>query len=217
MSEKPDVVYREGKGMAFLRGNVEYQQEKDDDGKKKVFRELTRDSKIRIQEDTAVFVPVISTMFQIGAEYQGDVMNNELALRAVARRDTVNGGEISAQIRRDSSDTMTRLVPDLNDFYTETSLFPLSVPARSAYRSTIETPLEPGQYQALVVGVFVIIENLRPGLYRLAFFGRGVGKYVTRSEYDIRVYAGKTKLEDISGERMGNDNPMSFVRKWKDT
>jgi len=215
MSEKPDIVYREGKGMAFLRGNVEYQKEEDES--KRVFRLLTKEFKTRIQEDTAVFIPIISTMFQIGVEYQGDVLNNELALRAAARRDTVNGGEISAQIKKKPNETVTRLVPDLNDFYIETPLFPLSVPVRSAYRSSIESPLDPGQYQALVAGVFVIIENLKEGDYRLAFSGRGVGKYLTKSEYDIKVYKGRTVLDDVSGDtRMGNDNPMGFVRKWKD-
>ena len=226
MSERPDIVYREGNSIAFLRGNVEYQKEdvdgkQDVDGKREVFSTLTREHRLRIQEDTAVLVPVITTQIQIGDEYQGEVLNSQLALRAAARRDTVNGGEIAARIKKYPSDTMTRLVPDLNDFYIETVLFPLSVPASSAYRRTIEgTPIEPGQYQALVAGIFVIIVNLKEGVYRIAFSGRGVGNYLTKSEYDIRVYKGRARLDDVSGEGgpslLGFDNPLGFVAKWKD-
>ena len=79
MSDKPDVVYRGGKAMAFLRGNVEYASK--DDPEHTIFSALTRESKLQIQEDTAVFIPVIRTMFVIDEEYQGQIMNDEVALR----------------------------------------------------------------------------------------------------------------------------------------
>ena len=56
------------------------------------FHSSVNERRIRIQRDTAVFVPVITSQFLIGDEYRGVVLNDELGLRAAARSDTVNGG-----------------------------------------------------------------------------------------------------------------------------
>jgi hypothetical protein len=214
LSEKPDIVYHEGKSMAFLRGNVEFAYDQQVELKRDVYSLMTNEKQITIQEDTAVFVPVICTMFVLGNEYQGQIMNNELSMRNSARRDTVSGGKIG-------SNTPQRLVNDLNEYYVETPLFPLSVPQASAYKSTIESPMEAGPYQALVVGVFVIIKGLKEGVYRLSFYGRGVGKYLTRSVYDIQVAPGEAKLIDVSRgtithQRPGERKVMDFVASWDD-
>jgi hypothetical protein len=223
LSVEPDVVYHGGNSMAFLRGNVQYQTtdyQRGVDAKQEAFYSSVKERRIRIQQDTGVFVPVITSQFLIGDEYQGVVLNDELALRAAARRDTVNGGEIAARIKKYDSDSMTPLVSDLNDFYIETPLFPVSVPKGSTYIGTRGTPLEPGVYQALVTGIFVIIHNFQEGLYRIAFSGRGVGNYLTKSEYDIRVYKRGPRLDDVSGgpgpDPIDYVDPLDFVRKWKD-
>jgi hypothetical protein len=218
MSEYPDIVYREGKSMAFLRGNVEFAYEKQEDSENpqnRIFSSMTNEQRIIIQDDTALFIPVISTMLSLGDAYQGQTMNDELSLRYAARRDTVNGGAVGAQIK-EGMGAFTRLVPnELDDYYVETPLFPLAVSESSSIRKTIEDPLEPGPYQAVVAGIFVIIYNLEPGNYRLAFYGRGVGRYTTRSVYDIDVREGKSNLKDISNIRTtGREkNPMEFVKE----
>jgi hypothetical protein len=223
MSDKPDVFYREGKSIAFLRGNVEFSYEKQEDTKNKVFSAMTNEQRIIIQDDTAVFIPIISTMLVLGENYQGEAMNDELSLRSAARKDTVNGGPVGAQIKKRFGATrpVSRLVPnelgELDDYYAETSLFPLSVSQASLIRKTIEDPIEPGPYQAVVAGIFVIIYDLEPGKYRLSFYGRGVGRYTTRSVYDIDVLKGGSKLKDVSDPRItsnnldGEGNPMEFV------
>jgi hypothetical protein len=227
LSVEPDVVYRGGNSMAFLRGNVQYQRTEYQNGvdaKQEAFYSSVNERRIRIQQDTAVFVPVITTQFLIGDEYQGVVLNDELALRAAARRDTVNGGEIAARFKKSDSDAMTPLVRDrdLNDFYIETPLFPVTVPKGSTYIGTRGTTIEPGVYQALVVGIFVILVNFQKGLYRIAFSGRGVGNYLTKSVYDIRVYEDRPRLDDVSGGpgqtigKIGYVDPLDFVGKWKD-
>lgn len=218
LSEKPDIVYHEGKSMAFLRGNVEFAYDQQVERKRDIFSLMTKEKKIRIQEDTAVFVPVICTMFVLEGEYQGQIMNDELSMRNSARRDTISGGKIAIEIRKKPSNNPGKLVNDLNEYYVETQLFPLSVPQASAYKSTIESPMEPGSYQALVVGVFVIIKSLKKGFYRLSFYGRGVGKYLTRSVYDIEVTEGEAKLTDVSGIRViqGERSVMDFVANWND-
>ena len=219
-SDKPDINYRGGKSIAFLRGNVEYSYDEQEEPKKSVFSSLTQEQRVQIQEDTAVFVPIISTMFSLGDEYQGQVLNDELSMRSFARRDTVEGGEIGAEIRKSPENTSKKLVDDLNDFYVETSLFPLSVSENSKIRYTIESPIQPGPHQALVAGVFVIISSLKKGTYRLSFYGKGVGRYLTRSVYDIEVTEGKGTLTDVSGRGFtlipGGRNIMDFVANWKD-
>ena len=232
LSVEPDVVYRGGNGMAFLRGNVQYQttdyqkgmDAKQEDAKQEAFYSSIKERRIRIHQDMAVFVPVITSQFLIGDEYQGVVLNDELALRAAARRDTVNGGQIAARIKKYNSDTMTPLVRDrdrdLNDFYIETPLFPVTVPKGSTYIGTRGTTIAPGVYQALVAGIFVILDNFQKGLYRIAFSGRGVGNYLTKSEYDLRVYEDRARLDDVSGGavpgEIGYVDPLDFVGKWKD-
>ena len=193
--------------------------EKQEDAKNKVFSSMTKEQRIIIQEDTAVFIPIISTMIELGENYQNEAMNDELTLRSAARRDTVNGGPVGAQIKKrfGRQRPVDRLVQnELDEYYVETPLFPLSVSQASVLRKTIEGPIEPATYQAIVAGIFVIIYDLEPGKYRLAFYGRGVGRYTTRSVYDIDVLKGKSKLKDISNPRINptdledEDNPMEF-------
>jgi hypothetical protein len=229
MSQYPDIIYREGKSMAFLRGNVQFAYEKQEDPENpqnRIFSSMTNEQRIVIQDDTALFIPIISTMISLGDVYQGQTANDELSLRYAARRDTVNGGPVGAQIKKGMS-ALTRLVPnELDEYYVETPLFPLSVSESSSLRKTIEDPLEPGPYQAIVAGIFVIIYNLEPGHYRLAFYGRGVGRYTTRSVYDIDVKKGKINLQDISDPKFtpdqrftqgthGEESPMKFVKEFQ--
>ena len=224
LSDKPDIVYREGKSIAFLRGNVEYSYDEQEDPKNptnRIFSSLTKEQTITIQRDTAVLIPVITTQLVLGDDYAGQVMNDELSVRSAARRDTVNGGPVGAQIRKFSNGKWaapSRLVRNLDDHYVETPLFPLSVSKGSSIRKKIETPIEAGPYQALVAGVFVIIYNLNKGLYRLSFYGRGVGRYTTRSVYDINVEGNESRLVDVSGGETlipGQNNLMNFVNDIK--
>lgn len=223
LSEKPDSVYLEGKSMAFLRGNVEYSYSEPEDPKKEIYSLITQEKRITIQQDTAVFIPVICTMLWLGDEYLGQVLNDELSMREAARRDTVSGGEIGLEIRTEPKDARMRMVRDLNDYYIETPMFPLTVPKSSAYRNVFQSPIEPGTYHALMAGVFVIVSSLNPGIHRLSFYGRGLGKYLTKSVYDIEVKEGESKLPDVSVSDDGNPiigplkkDLMDFVGKWKD-
>ena len=226
MSDQPDINYSEsgGKGMVFLRANVEYAHK--DDPQRLAYTLMTRDSRLIIREDTAVFVPVINTMFVLDDEYQGFIMKDEISMRNIARRDTVYGGPIGVRITGPSPlDKSYHLVNDLNDFYIESPLFPLRVSEKNPYKYTMEIPLEAGQYYAVSVGVYVIISNWPKGLFRLSIFGRGVGKYLTRAIYDIQVIDDcDFRLEDISklpGPAISRDpgdlitDPMDFVADWK--
>jgi len=229
-SDHPDINYYGGKGMAFLRGNLQYAYTADP--AHPVFSTMTKQSCLRIQQDTAVFVPIINTKFVLDNEYQGQVMKDEISMRNTARRDTVNGGDLGARIKREPDDKEEALVKDLNDYYIESPLFSLYIPPTSAYRESMETPMDASTYYCITAGIFVIISHWPEGTYRLSVLGKGIGKYLTRSVYDIEVKGKNPLLNDISEvpkEREGptgtgqsgeptvsSRDPMDFSGDWLD-
>lgn len=226
-SDHPDIQYQGAKGMVFLRGNLQYAYE--EDPAHPVYSTMTKESAIKILPDTAVFVPIINTKFVLENVYEGQTMNHEIPMRDTARRDTVNGGDFGARIRQDPNNTDVPLVTNLNDFYVESPLFTLTIPENSAYSQTMETPMDPGVYSCITAGFFVIICQWPPGTYRLSILGKGVGKYLTRSVYDIVVTGQPRLLKDISPppprvvRRRGGappppppPDPMDFVADWND-
>ena len=218
-SDKPDINYQGGKGMAFLRGNLQYAYTQDP--AHPVFSSITKASALRIKPDTALFIPVINTKLTLDFEYQGATMKDEILMRNVTRRDTVDGGPIGIRIRKQPSNTTYKLVDDLNNFYVESPLFTFIIPENSAYRTFMETPMEAGTYHCVTAGIFVIVSHWTPGAkYRIAVLGTGVGSYLTRSLYDIHVSGTDSKLKDISDASdnsiitdYGSD-PMSFMADW---
>lgn len=226
-SDRPDINYLGEKGMIFLRGNLQYAY--DEDPAHPVFSTMTKESAIKVLSDTGIFVPVINTKFVLDNEYQGQVMNHEISMRNTARRDTVNGGDLGVRIRRKPSNTEYPLVSNLNDFYVESPLFTLTIPETSAYKDSMETPIETGVYQCITAGIFIIISGLPVGTYRLSMLGKGVGKYLTKSVYDIEVIGQSGLLKDIStpparpSRRGGRGpqppaptDPLGFVADWDD-
>jgi hypothetical protein len=227
-SDKPDINYSGAKGMAFLRGNIEYAYKEDPEHP--VFSTMTMESALKIQEDTAVFVPVVNTKFVLDNEYQGQVMKDEISMRNTARRDTVSGGDLGVRIREEPADIDYALVTDLNDYYVESPLFTLTIPENSTFKDSMESPLDAGQYFSVTAGVFVIISHWPKGKkYRLSVLGKGVGKYLTKSVYDIEVAGASPDLKDISTPppppskpKVGSPpipptyDPMGFVGNWTD-
>jgi hypothetical protein len=220
-SNEPEINYSEtgGKGMVFLRGNLEGAYH-EDDPQHAVYTSMTNDNRLRIQADTAVFIPIVNTMLSIDDVYQGQMMKNEITMRNVARKDTVNGGNIGARIKLSPSERSSALVDDLNEFYVESPLFPLSIDAKNPFIDIHEPPIEPGEYQTVSVGTYVIISRWpKKGLFRLSVFGKGVGTYLTRSVYDIEIIEGLHKLKDISKEAESTlpaiRDPMEFDPHWK--
>jgi len=220
MSDDPDISYGDAQGMVFLRGNVQYGYK--DDPEHSVYSSITKESRLKIREGTPLFIPVINTWFYLDDEYDGQIMKNEVIMRNIARRDTVNGGDQGIRIM-DFGGNTSPLVDDLNDFIIESPLFSLKVSEKNPFKGTLDRPIEAGTYYALSVGIFVIISNIPKGTYRLSVFGRGIGTYLTRTVYDIEVTDGIPPLNDISNinaksvqsqiGKFGND-PMGFVAPW---
>src|SRR5215210_336255 len=164
-SAQPDINYAIEKGMVFLRGVFEYGYE--DLPVPRPYSTQTTDRRLNILEDTAVFVPIISSVFPLDSEYKGAIMKDEISLRSEARIDTVYGGDLWARIRQKPDDTDHPLVQDLNYFFIESSLFPLKVHETNIHKDKMDVPIEAGNHYAVSVGIFVIISYLPPGTYRL--------------------------------------------------
>jgi hypothetical protein len=222
-SDSPETGYSSGKGkdVVFLRGNIEYGYKQDPEHS--TYSTITLENRLRIMQDTAVFVPVITTEFVLDDIYQGQIMKDEITMRNTARRDTVESGNIGVRIKEAGkrSEIAHALVPDLNDYYVESPLFQLSVSEKNPYKHIKEFTYDPGIYHMVVTGIVVIISNWPEGVIRLSVSGRGVGTYLTKSVYDIEVSSGESKLADISHPGrfptagLPTDDPMDFMPSWK--
>jgi len=195
--------------MVFLRGSVDYAYK--DSSSKRIYSGQTKEMAYQVFQGTAIFVPVITSINVMGEKYQGVTMQNEISLRNSTRRDTVNGGNLFARIKKSGDDTIFSLVEDLNYFYTESPFFPLSVDENNPFRDKMDGPLEAGQYNAVSGGVYIIISDLGVGKYRLEFGGAGVPDYFTHSIYDIEIISSVKELKDVS-----NNTGISRMSDWKD-
>jgi hypothetical protein len=214
LSAQPDNYYDPGRGMIFLRGAIDTAYH-ETDPIKRIYAGQTNESRIKISQDTAILVPVITTTVVKDDNYQGVILKDEISLRYSARLDTVNGGDLFARIKKKPDDTIYRLVDDLNNYIVESEFFPLLVDENAPYKDMMDGKFPPGPQYAVTVGVYVIISKLPEGTYRLEFGGKGVGKYFTHSIYDIEVSKPKVKLNDISsnGTMMGKWEDKHFSTK----
>ena len=208
-SAQPDDFYDEGRGIVFLRGAtgtghlIEDKPNVHDAQISNIYSAQTSLSRLKLPEGTAVFTPVVSSLFVIGDEYRGALMKDEIATRLTARTDTVHGGDIWARIKVNSKDKSRPLVKDLNYFYNESPLFSLRVSEKNPFKDKIDVPIKEGNYFGVTVGISVIISYLPPNkTYRLEFGGEGVGGYLSNSIYDIEVIPNKTQLNDSSKENI---------------
>ena len=94
---------------------------------------------------------------------------------------------------------------DINDYMIESPLFKLKVSERNPFLPHLEVPLEPGEHDAVVVRLFLLVEGLPIGRYRIQFGGKGRGDYRTDAMYDILVDGDKplTTTQDFSKEPSG--------------
>jgi hypothetical protein len=215
LSARPDNYYDPGRGMIFLRGSIDAVYF-DPDPLKRIYSGQTIDNRIKISEDTAVLLPIITTTFVIDDTYQGVTMKDEISLRNSARQDTVNGGDLFARIKVKPDNKIHQLVDNLNNYVVETPYFPLYVDENAPYKDMMDGKFEPGPHYAVSVGVYVIISKLPKGTYRLEFGGKGVGRYFTHSIYDIEVTDSLPLLNDISAtgrSMMARWNNFSPVKK----
>jgi hypothetical protein len=191
-----------GEDILFLRGNVDYRPVGGkEDGPRyvdpKAVYDRTEDKGETIDERTAILVAILTSQYHIGEFYNGRKITSIPYLRYVSNKDT-DGGSIWATITKKGDKTM-KLVPDLKEYRFESPLYLLSVPKNSKLRTKMDSPLKPGNYQAITVGYFVLIKSLPIGTYRFKFGGSNGSVYHTNSLYDIKVLKkGKDNVIDKS-------------------
>jgi len=203
-SEDPDTY--EGGNIIFLRGNVNYQPVNSSGlGPRyidpKGIYDRTGQHRQSVFERTAVLVPVIVGMFINGELHEGKRLRTPEQLRYSANTEIHKTGPIWATIMKEGDAVAHKIVNDLKDYYVATPLFKLAVPENSLLKDKSDTPYNPGVYDMVAAGIFLLISSLPPSKYRINFGGK-TGAYYTDSIYDI-VVQGKRKetLEDISSRR----------------
>jgi hypothetical protein len=119
-------------------------------------------------------------------------LENEDSVRRAVRVDLAHSGKIWARIKEKNEKRVYGVLSDVNlsisDFHVESPMFKMIVSERSPFRVHAEGgPLDPGVYDSVVGGFFILIKSLPAGLYRIRFGGKGRGQYYTDAIYDLMV------------------------------
>jgi hypothetical protein len=218
-SDDPDSTEVQG-DVLFLRGNLKYSQDlaKADrmglfmagEEKKAVdrwspFYDRTGDSSIVISDDTAIFIPVLTDTEFFGGASELRTMTTEEQVRNIARIDTDESGAIWAIIESsDGRGSGPLCRDDLRNYRIMSRVFKLWFSESNPYwKDIIQYPINPGEYDAVTDGFFILLRSLPEGSYRIRFGGKGrlSHDYRTDSVYDIHVsaaYRRKSTVKDIS-------------------
>lgn len=204
VSSSPD--YQNGAEMLFLRGNLDYEADKSGNRyvKPGKFFDRTGSLGLTIYKNTALFIPVMSSMYSLNDAYEATPLLDEENVRNAVRNDISQGGKMWLRYKEPGSDYKSVLEEnELKKYYFETSVFTLRVSNQSPLIEKFETAFNPGEYETVQGGYFVILKNLPEGNYRFSFGGFGNGFYYTAATYDITV-KGKSRnlVDDVSYEEL---------------
>lgn len=173
--EDPDT--HNARDMFFMRGNLEYEpvglisgQPMEPDPNSYYETIQTIDSA------TAIFIPVLTSMFVINSLYNGIKLQTEYDLFKAVSDEISQGGDRWCTINK----------VRLSDELVETPVF--SLKAHEQARLMFEEPIPSGVNLAVCKGYFIIIKSLMPGQYDLDFGClSNVGVYYSHSIYHITV------------------------------
>jgi hypothetical protein len=179
LSDQAD--YAEANDVLFLRGNIGYYQDLDK------FYNKTNENAETIYTGTAVLLPIINTFLTIGGYYEGSKIESEIGLRYAVNRTVHAGTAAWAKIKLRNGTNNVTDIPNLLGYYVESPLFKLFVSERSKFLDKFDEPFEPGVYDAITGGYFMLLTDLDADIYRVRFGGKGKGNYITDSIYDIIV------------------------------
>lgn len=214
-SKDPDA--NDNGNMLFLRGNVDYKPVGNDPSSPKYVNpdaiyDRTDRNGVTIFDTTAIFIPVISTVFFIQDNFEGKILRNEQDLRYSINKERDETQEIWCAIKRKGDPKPSKLVVDVKQYRFESTIFKLEVPRDSKLRGRMQVSVKTGVYEAMTSGHFVIIRSLPASTYRIIFGGRGVGDYITNSVYDITVVnRGQDRIKDTSNLLLSSKFFRSFL------
>jgi hypothetical protein len=216
VSATPD--YTSGAGMLFLRGNLDY--ETDQSGNRFVkpgnFLDKTGNLGETIYRNTALFIPVMTAMFSLNDPYESIQLLDEEGLRYAVRRDISEGGKVWLRYKTSKGKYQPVISGgSIKDHYFETAMFTLRVSKESPLLSKFESPMDPGEYQTVQGGYFVILTDLDPGVYRFHFGGFGRGYYYTDAVYDIKVSQDVSRdlPDDVSTKNLSSNENNIIIEK----
>ena len=150
MSDDPDNLMVED--ILFLRGNIGYHKDP---------CSLYGPRAVKARAGTAIFIPIISTLYRIGNLYDGDLITNEYGLRRAVFEHVNAAGPIWATIQNigDPCQPGHRIVRNLAKFRFQTPIFDLRISERNPFLDKMDTPLTPGEYKAFAGGYFLLAIN----------------------------------------------------------
>ncbi|HJT86071.1 MAG TPA: hypothetical protein VJ697_16450 [Nitrososphaeraceae archaeon] len=187
MSKNPDQNF-EG-DILFLRGNIGYHQD----------NSSYLHASIEIIEGKAILVPIITTHYKIGEYYNKTEIKDEFNLRKAIKEHVDAATKFWAILQfMDKSNTLLKLVPNLEFYRVESMPFELNVSEENPFLDKMDEPNRPGTFMAQVGGYFVLLHNLPPSTYRIRFGGIGMNGFHTESLYEIKIVSKQKAQKDIS-------------------
>jgi hypothetical protein len=201
LGDNPDQ-YSNG-NIVFLRGNIGYH-----DSISSCFRSYVESS-----QGTAVLVPIITTHYNLGEHYRGNIIETEQSLRKAVREHVDAAGPFWATLEINGSNNVFKLVPSLDVYRVESMLFELNISEKNPFLNKMDEPNYPGKFTALVSGYFVLLRDLPISSYSIRFGGFGMDNFYTDSIYNIKITPKKTRAKDLSGMDF---LPSALLRENKD-
>jgi hypothetical protein len=204
----PDPDYYDGGEIFFLRGNLDYRPVANDIEYPRFIDpegiyERIGENGYRIYEDTTLFIPIITSSYNLGNVLDGVLKDTEEDIRRYINKDIDRGHDMWAMIKSANSPKASKIVNNLENYRVESPLFKLVVPTNSKLNKHQYMQDEPGIYDAVVGGYCLIIRSLPRGSFRINFGARGSGDYNTNAVYDVIVEGRRpVTVRDSSGSQM---------------
>jgi hypothetical protein len=186
LSGKPD--YHQYGDILFLRGSIGYHR-----SNSKYFH-----SSVKIAQGVAILVPVVTTLYCLGDNYDGQIIKDEFYLRKAVREHVDAAGPFWATLSINDN-KVVRIARNLEKFRVESMLFELNISEQNPFLDRMDERVFPGDYTASVGGYFIILHDLPASSYKVRFGGYGMDKFFTESLYEIEITTRKRSAEDISG------------------
>jgi hypothetical protein len=177
LSEDPD----EQKGPMFFTRGANRADERADMPKNNI---PTHEKDVKIPFGTAIFTGVCDAMFRL--KIGG--LDTVAKIRKVANEHTSSVSEIGAIITDTNNGKKYKIVENLEDFRVHSPLFRLNVPPNSKFMKALDEEIEPGTYDAVTDGYYILIKPLPIGKYKFEYYAKAnTDDYQYKSVYNIIV------------------------------